>query len=59
MLNICLKNGYDFHNVGKDGDQNNDSPFDQLDYNVDSSHSDVELEQVKVNLLEGIQHYGT
>jgi hypothetical protein len=47
------------HNVDKDGDQNIDSPCDQLDCNVGISHSDVELEQVKLNLLEGIQHFGT
>jgi hypothetical protein len=34
VLNICLKNGYACHNVGKDGDQNTDSPCDQLDCNV-------------------------
>jgi hypothetical protein len=48
VLNICLKNGYACHNVGKDGDQNTDSPCDQLDCNVGISHYDVELEQVKV-----------
>ena len=47
------------HNSNKDGDQNTDSPCDQLDYNVGMSHYDVELEQVKVNLLEGIQHFET
>ena len=59
MLNICLNNGYACHNAGKDGDQNIDSPCDQLDYNVGTYHSDFELEQVKVILLEGIQHFGT
>jgi hypothetical protein len=59
VLNICLKNGYAFHNSSKDGDQNTDSPCDQLDYNVDTYHYYVELEQVKVNILEGIQHFGT
>jgi hypothetical protein len=59
ILNIFLKNGYACHNVGKDGDQNIDSPCDQLDYNVDTYHSDVEMEHVKVNLLEGTQHFGT
>jgi hypothetical protein len=59
VLNICLKNGYDCHNDGKDGDQNTDSPCDQLDCNVGTSHSNAELEQVEVNLLEGIQHFGT
>ena len=54
-----MKNGYAFHNAGKDGDQNIDSPCDQLDYNVGTYHSDVELEQVKLKLLEGIQHFGT
>jgi hypothetical protein len=34
VLNICLKNGYAFHNVGKDGYQNTDSPCDQVDCNV-------------------------
>ena len=58
-LNICLKNGYSYHNPSKDGDQNIDSPCDQLDYNVGTYHSNDELEQVKVNLLEGIQHFGT
>jgi hypothetical protein len=59
VLNICLKNGYALHNVGKDGAQNIDSPCDQLDCNAGTLHSDAELEQVKVNLLEGIQHFGT
>jgi hypothetical protein len=59
VLNICLKNDYACHNASKDGDQNTDSPCDQLDYNVGMSHYDVELEQVKVNLLEGIQHFET
>jgi hypothetical protein len=44
VLNICLKNGYACHNAGKDGDQNTDSPCDQLDCNVGILHSDVELE---------------
>jgi hypothetical protein len=47
------------HNVDKDGDQNIDSPCDQLDCNVGISHVDVELEHGKLNLLEGIQHFGT
>ena len=34
VLNICLKNGYAFHNVGKDGDQNTDSPCDQFNDNL-------------------------
>jgi hypothetical protein len=34
VLNICLKNGYDCHNAGKNGDQNIDSPCDQLNCNV-------------------------
>jgi hypothetical protein len=55
MLNICLKNGYDCHNAGKDGDEKTDSPCDQHDYNVFTYHSDVELGQVKLNFLEGIQ----
>jgi hypothetical protein len=59
MLNIYLKNGYAFHNVGKDGEQNIDSLYDQLDYNVGTAHYDVKLEQVKLKLLEGIQHFGT
>jgi hypothetical protein len=59
VLNIYLKNGYACHNAGKDGYQNTDSPCDQLDYNVGTYHSNVELEQVKLNLLEGIQHFGT
>jgi hypothetical protein len=59
VLNIYLKNGYAFHNDGKDGDQNIDSPCDQLDFNVDIYHSDDELEQVKLRLREGIQHFGT
>jgi hypothetical protein len=59
VLNICLKNGYACHNAGKDGDQNIDSPCDQLDCNVGTYHSDVELEQVKLNFLEGIQHSQT
>jgi hypothetical protein len=44
VLNICLNNGYACHNAGKDGDQNIDSSCDQLDYNVGTSHVDVELE---------------
>jgi hypothetical protein len=54
--------GLTCHNAGKDGDQNIDSPCDQLDYNVGTLHYDVELEQgklklqVKLKLLEGIQH---
>jgi len=55
VLNIYLKNGYACHNADKDGDQNTDSPCDQLDYNVGTYHSDSELEQVKLKLLEGIQ----
>jgi hypothetical protein len=58
-FSICLKNGYAYHNDGKDGDQNIDSPCDQLNYNVDTYHFDVELEQVKLKLLEGIQHFET
>jgi hypothetical protein len=58
-LNICLKNVYAFHNVGKDGDQNIDSPCEQFDYNVGTYHFDVGVEQVKLKLLEGIQHFGT
>jgi hypothetical protein len=54
-----LKNGYAFQNAGKDGDQNIDSPCDQLDYNVGMSHYDVELEKVNLNILEGIHHFGT
>ena len=54
VLNICLKNGYACHNVGKDGDQNTDSPCDQLDYNVGTYHSDAQLEHMKSNLLEEI-----
>jgi hypothetical protein len=59
VLNIYLKNGYVCHNAGKDGDQNTDSPCDQLDYNVGTYHSNSKLEQVKLKLLEGIQHFGT
>jgi hypothetical protein len=59
VLNICLKNGYACHNAGKDEDQNTDSPCNQLDYNVGTSHVDAEIEQVKLKLLEGIQHFGT
>jgi hypothetical protein len=59
VLNIYLKNGYAFHNTGKDGDQNNDSPCDQLNYNVGTLHSDAEFEHVKLKLLEGIQHFRT
>jgi hypothetical protein len=43
VLNIYLKNGYAFHNAGKDGDQNINSPCDQLDWNVGTYYSDVEL----------------
>ena len=59
VLNIYLKNGYSCHNASKDGDQNTDSPCDQLYYSVGTYHSDAELEQVKLKLLEGIQHFGT
>ena len=59
VLNTYLKNGYSCHNAGKDGDQNTDSPCDQVDYNVGTYHSDIELEQVKLKIIEGIQHYGT
>ena len=41
VLNICLKNGYDCQNTGKDGDQNIDSPCDQLNCNVGTYHSNV------------------
>ena len=54
VLKIYLKNGYSYHNAGKDGDQNTDSSCDQLDYNVDTYHSHAKLEQVKLKLLEGI-----
>jgi hypothetical protein len=57
VLKICLKNGYTCDNDGKDGDQKSNSPCDQLDYNVFTYHSDVEFEQVKLKLLEGIQHF--
>ena len=40
VLNIFLKNGYAYHNVGKDGDQN----IDQLDCNVGIYNSNVELD---------------
>jgi hypothetical protein len=42
-LNICLKNGYSYDNAGKDGDQNTDSPYDQIDYSVSTYHSNAEL----------------
>jgi hypothetical protein len=54
---IYLMNDSSCHNVDKDGDQNIDLPYDQLDCNVGISHSDAELEQVKLKLLEGIQHF--
>ena len=57
-LNIYLKNGYACHNDGKDGYQKTDSPCDQINCNVGTSHFDAELEHVKVNILEGIQHFG-
>ena len=47
------------HNSDKDGDQNTDPSCDQLDYNVGTYHFDSEIEQAKLKLLEGIQHYGT
>jgi hypothetical protein len=43
VLNICLKNGYSCHNADKDGDQNIDSPCDQLDCNVGIYHFDAQL----------------
>ena len=42
------------HNSDKDGDQNNDPPCDQLDYNVDTYHSD--LRHLILIFLEEIQH---
>ena len=57
LLNICLKNGYACHNVGKDGDQNIDSPCDQLDYNVGTYHYD--LRHLILIFLEEIQHSQT
>jgi hypothetical protein len=48
-----------FHNVDKDGDQNTNSPCDQLDCNVGILHSNAQFEQVKSKLLEGIQHFET
>jgi len=58
--NICLMDDSSCHNVDKDGDQNTDSPCDQLDCNVGISHSNVELKKVKLTLLvEGIQHFET
>jgi hypothetical protein len=59
VLNIFLKNGYARHNDGKDGDHNTDSTHDQLNCNVGTYHSDVELEQVKLRFRERIQHFGT
>jgi hypothetical protein len=59
VLNIHLKHGYACHNDGKDGDKNNDPPCHQLDYNVGILHSDDDLEEVKVNLLDVILHFGT
>lgn len=49
-------NDYACYNVDKDGDKNTDHPYDQLDDNVGTQHSDVELEQAKLELLEGILH---
>jgi hypothetical protein len=59
MLKISMNNGHDYHDAGKDGYQNTDSPCDQLGYNVGTYHYDSQLEQVKLKLLEGIQHFGT
>jgi hypothetical protein len=54
--NIYLMHDYSCHNSDKDGDQNIDSPCDQLDCNVGTYHYDIEFEQVKLKLLEGILH---
>jgi len=52
-------NDYACHNTDKDGDQNIDHPYDQVNCNVGTYHSDVELEQMKLKLLEAIQHFGS
>jgi hypothetical protein len=57
--NIYLMHDLTYHNSDKDGDQNTESPCDQLDCNVGTYHSNVELEQVKLKLLEGIQRSQT
>ena len=44
VLSICMMNDYARRNASKDGDQNTDSPCDQLDYNVGTYHSTAELE---------------
>jgi hypothetical protein len=54
--NIYLMHAYSFHNYDKDRDHNIDFPCDQIDCNVGILHSNVELEQVKLKLLEGILH---
>jgi hypothetical protein len=57
--NIYLRDDSSFHNVYKDGYHNTDSPCDQLDCDVGTYHSNAQLEQVKSNILEGIQHFET
>ena len=56
VLNIYMKNDYASRNADKDGDQNTDSPCVQFGDNVGI---DAELEQLKMNLLEGIQNFET
>jgi hypothetical protein len=53
--NICLMDDSSCHNVDKDGDQNTDLLYEQLNCNVGISHSNVELKHVKLRLLEGIR----
>ena len=50
--NIYLMHDLTCHNSDKDGDQNTDSPCDQLDYNVGTYHYDIQ--HLKLNFLEGI-----
>ena len=56
LLNIHMKNGYAFHNGDKDENPNLDPPCGQFDDNVGT---DVELEQVKTNLLEVVHNFET
>ena len=63
---ICLKNDWFYDSAYVDEDQNNDLSNGQLDHSVGISRSVVvameeeqNLEQLKVNCHEGIQHSKT
>jgi hypothetical protein len=54
-----LKDDCAFHNSQKDEDQNTDPPDRQLNGNVFFWEYSLELEQVNMNFLEAVQHFGT